>query len=368
MKHSESCQQISYIAPGAPARRRPASGNEPPFRYELGFTPNWYRASLGINFGERWHTDPEYRRETILSMRGELKRRFPGTTIGGIDRPDKPLDVLTGTFGSSLIAGIYGIPIVYAENNWPTNAHQFLTPDEIDNLEPPDLEKNHLFQNLMEQVEWIASKEGYVEGYINWQGVLNNAQRIRGQELFYDMFAAPERCNHLFECICSTIIDAAGRLHERQLKSGVEINFFTISNCLVNMVSPDIYRELLLPFDKKIQEAFGQLSVHNCSWNANPYVEYYASIPNLGYIDMGIESDLTRARNLFPDARRALMYTPMDLVNKSLEQIRKDLEKIAGDFAPCDIIVADIDLGTPDERVIDFIKLCEDIGTKLRQQ
>jgi len=79
---------------------------------------------------------------------------------------------------------------------------------------------------------------------------------------------------------------------------------------------------------------------------------------------MGQESDLIRTRKLFPHARRAIMYTPMDIANKSLADIRADLERIARDYGPCDIVAADIEAGTPDGRIIDFIHLCEGIGEK----
>src|SRR5574340_1034184 len=102
---------ISYIAPGAPATRRPAPGDEPFLRPEVGFTPRWYREALGIDFGRRWHTEVRYRRETVLAMRHELRRRFPGTRIGGIDRPEAPLDLLTGAFGTCTVAAIFGLPI-----------------------------------------------------------------------------------------------------------------------------------------------------------------------------------------------------------------------------------------------------------------
>ena len=90
-------QLFSYIAPAAPGTRRPAQGDEAFVRPEIGFAPSWYRQCLDIDFGERWHTDVAYRRETVLLMRAELKRRFPGTRIGGIDRPDRPLDLSAAT-------------------------------------------------------------------------------------------------------------------------------------------------------------------------------------------------------------------------------------------------------------------------------
>jgi len=354
-------QLISYIAPGAPATRRPATGDEPCLRPEVGFTPLWYRCALGIDFGERWHTDPAYRRDTVVAMRAELARRFPGTRIGGIDRSDPP-DLLTGTFGACGVAAIYGIPILYATDNWPNCEHRYLNDEAMDALVPPDLDRNAFFGDLMRQVNWIADHEGRAEGFLNWQGVLNNAYRLRGEQLFCDMLEAPDRARHLFACVAATMLDAAGRLHARQRDTGVHVDFFTVSNCLVNMVSPEQYRDLLLPFDQRIAEAYGCIGIHNCAWTADPYLVHYAAVPHLAYIDMGKDSDLPRARASFPHARRAIMYTPMDLANKSLETIREDVQRMVRDYAPCDLVLADIEAGTPDERVRQILTVCDELN------
>lgn len=65
---SEIKQLVSYIAHAAPATRRPATGNEPFLRPEIGFTPRWYNDATGVTFDERWHTDPAYRRDSIVAM------------------------------------------------------------------------------------------------------------------------------------------------------------------------------------------------------------------------------------------------------------------------------------------------------------
>ncbi len=135
--------------------------------------------------------------------------------------------------------------------------------------------------------------------------------------------------------------------------------FVTVSNCLVNLVSPEIYRELLLPFDQKLAAVYGCIGIHNCAWNATPYLEAYSRVPGVGYIDMGIDSDLERARQLFPHARRALMYTPMDAMNKLSPKIEADFARVAQEYAPCDFIVADIDPGMPDARVREISRLAD---------
>lgn len=357
-------QLISYIAPAAPATRRPAKGDEPFLRPEIGFTPAWYRASNEIDFGERWHNDVDYRRETVLAMRAELRRRFPGTSIGGIDQPDSPLDLLTGVYGGTPVAAIFGLPIVYAANNWPNVEDRYLSLEEVAELEKPDLDTNPFFQGLIKQVDRIIEVEGCCKGFINWQGVINTAMRLRGQELLLDIYDEPGVCKHLFDVITEVMIEATQRLRARQRENGTDYRFMTVSNCSVNMISPQQYHDFLLPCDRRMAEAFDVIGVHNCAWNANPYLELYASLPNLGYVDMGIESDLSRARDLMPATRRSLMYTPMDLANKSEEALRADFERVARDYAPCDIVIADIEADTPDERVCFAIDLCAELSAE----
>lgn len=362
MAVGEVRQLVSYVAPSAPATRRPARGDEPFLRPEIGFTPKWYHEALGIDFGERWHTDPAYRRDTIVSMGRELKRRFGSTNIGWIDDPDEPTDVLTGAFGACCVPAIYGIPIQYSADNWPSSAHQYLSAQDVAVLEPPDLDSDPFFGALMQQIEWIARANGRIEGFINWQGVLNTAYRLRGEDIFVDMALEPARARHVFECVTATMIDGAQRLYARQRDSGVDVRHFTVSNCLVNMVSSEQYRDFLLPFDRQIAGAFGPMGIHNCAWNADPYNPHYAAIPNVAYIDMGLDSDLLMAKKLFPDARRALMYTPTDLARKTLVEIREDLRRIAREYAPCDIVFADVEWDTPDDRVLHIVELCEQLS------
>jgi len=358
-------QLVSYIAPGAPATRRPAVGDEPFLRPEIGFTVRWYHEALGIDFGARWHTDPAYRRDALTAMGRELKRRFPGLNIGWVADPDHPLDLLTGAFGGCVVAAIYGVPIVYSRDNWPDTAHQCLSDEEVDRLEPPDLDTNPFFLGVMDQVEWIARECERVEGYLNWQGVLNNAFRIRGEEIFADLAQEPRRARHLFACIAATMTEGMRRLYARQRRSGVAVRHCTVSNCLVNMVSPRIYAGLLFPFDQRLAETFGLIGIHNCAWKADAYLGDYARAKNVAYIDMGLDSNLARAKRLFPDARRALMYTPMDVAAKPLETIRADLERIAAEYAACDVVFADIESGTSDERIRAVATMCDEISREV---
>ena len=359
-------QLISYIAHAAPATRRPAQGDEPFIRPEIGFTPRWYHEALGLDFGEAWHTDPAYRADTILAMARETDQRIGRRAdLGILQSTDNPVDLLTGTFGALLVPGLFGVPIWYQSTEWPWSEHgQHLTDDELDALQPADFDDNLFWDAFMQQLDWIEKHTGRIEGFINWQGMVNTAYRLRGEALFTDMISAPERVHRLFDCVAETMIEGIQRLYGRQKESGVEYNHVTISNCLVNMLSPRHYQRLVLPYDRRLAEAFSMIGIHNCAWNADPYVPHYVTLPNVAYIDMGLESDLIAAKAAFPNARRALMYTPMDVAHKSDEALAKDLNRIAREYGPCDLVCADIDIDTPDARIHQIFDLCETISQK----
>lgn len=359
-------QLISYIALAAPATRRPATGREAYLRPEFGFTPAWYKraCNVDIDFGKRWHTDPAYRAETVVVMARETRRRFgPDARIGPLQDADNPTDLITGVFGALFVPGLYGIPIHWKNDDWPwceLGAH--LTDEQIRTLEPPVLDNNPFWAAFMQQLDWIDRHVERLDGFINWQSVINTGYRLRGERLFLDMSMDAGLVRHLFDCIVETMIDGARRLYARQAHSGVTHTHFTVSNCLVNMLSPEYYRRFILPYDLRIAGQFSSLGVHNCAWNANPYLADYATIPRVSYIDMGLESDLVKAKELFPDARRALMYTPMDLARKSSSELAHDLEHIARAYGPCDLVCADIDSLVPDERVLEVLDLCRTLS------
>ena len=352
-----------YIALSAPPTRAPVNGTETFMRPEAGFNPSWFHKYCGVDFSQRWHSDPDYRLQCHRLMSDEIRRRFPGRNIGGVNDSEPP-DLLTGVYGSAVVPAIFGQSIKYFDDKWPAPHGKPLTDAEADLLSPPDLENNEFFQGILKQLDRIEWLTGAARGYLNWQGVLNTAFRLRGEKVFMDLVDMPERAHHIFECVATTMIDGIKKLHQRQRQAGVDDKFATISNCVVNMISSAHYEEHLLPFDLKIRAEFENFGIHNCAWVVDPYMEAYAAASKLGYIDMGITSDLKKAKRLFPDARRNILYTSMDLANKSEDQIRDDFEKIATQLAPCDVGLPDIEVDVSDERIMFAMDLCEEFSSK----
>ena len=92
----------------------------------------------------------------------------------------------------------------------------------------------------------------------------------------------------------------------------------------VNIISPQIYRDFLFSYDKKIAENFERFGMHTCNWDITPYLEEIKKLPKVGYLDMGIMFDMKKFKKMFPEASRVVMYPPVRLQEASLNELKKD--------------------------------------------
>jgi hypothetical protein len=351
-------QLRNHIPISGPARREPADGTESSMRVSLGFEPKWYTQRCGVDFSERWHTDPIYRHDTLVAMKTELHRAFPSVEYWDVNRTDETWTI-SGVYGSYFIAQVFGCELEYASDRWPQVIRRpSLSLAELANLKLDDPLNAPIVADLVRQMDIIERASGKVHGYLSWQGVLNNAFNICGQDIFTAMVETPELAHRFFALITDAMIALAKCVQERQRQSGFYIDQLDVSNCVMNLISPRMYREFILPHDKKIAEQFEYFGVHTCNWNVNPYLPVLRELPKMGYLDMGIPSDLRRARELFPDTRRAVMYSPVKLQDASLDEIKKDMRQIRDELSPCDIVMADIQWTTPDSRVNELLDIC----------
>jgi hypothetical protein len=354
----------NHIPIGAPARREPFVGDEPDLRVSLGFSPSWFNERLGIDFSAKWHLDPVYRYGTLLKMKQELHRAFPmipyfrASMENGIERT---CATLSGVHGIMLIPMLYGVEPLYRANRWPdAGGRMYIEKAQLEHLEPFDLRAHPVIAQLLEQMDIIAERWGQIQGYLNYQGVLNVAVKVRGGELFLDMYDDPDFAHFFFDHIARTIEGVSELVQERQRSSGFYVNQLSMSNCVINMISPRQYEEFILRHDLRLSEGYERFGIHTCNWDATPYVDALRQIVKMGYLDTGMMADLKRLKEMFPDARRAVLYGPVELETKALAEIRVDMERIATEYAPCDIVMADVESTTPDSRILDFLRIVEE--------
>mgnify|MGYP001037765673 CR=1 FL=1 len=357
-------QLRSHIPISAPARREPTDGTESPMRVVLGFEPAWFHKRCEVDVSERWHKDPYYRYQTLKRMKAELVKAFPSVSYWDLSY-EEDLATISGCYGAYVIPQVFGLPLLYAPDRWPlVDPEKKLSIEEIENLDIEKLLQGPFVEELFHQMDVIESEWGKIHGYLNWQGILNNAFHLRGQEIFTDTYERPDFVNQFLSLICEVMIRLATRAQERQRRSGFYVNQFSVSNCVVNMISPEMYRKFVFPHDRRIALSFERFGVHTCNWNITPYLEVLKELPNLGYLDMGMMSDMMKVKEMFPETRRAVMYSPVILQDAPLETIRSDMEKILQELSPCDIVMADIQATTPDERVRELLETCRGLESE----
>ncbi len=352
-------QLRNHIPLSGPATREACDGTESRLRVSLGFTPLWYRDRLGIDFGEKWHNDPEYRYNSLIEMKEYLHKHFPSIpyfTPVYKDGIEPTCATISGVYGILLISMIYGAKPVYAKDSWP-DAKPIFSLEDIQNLPAIDLDTNETFQKLWSQMEEISLRWGTIHGYLNYQGVINIATKLRGSELFLDMLDEPETVKAFFRHIADTIFQVSKRVQKRQRESGFEVDLLSMSNCTVSMISPDQYEEFLLPLDRELSTHYSRFGIHTCNWVADPYLDGIRKIEKVGYLDTGVNSDLPRIKNMFPDTRRALLLTPGEFESADIGELKTLVSRINREYAPCDIVLADIESTTDDSRIQEFLDL-----------
>lgn len=356
-----SGQLRNHIPLAGPATREPCDGTEGRLRVSLGFTPRWYHDRLGIDFGEIWHTDPVYRYESLVTMKEYLHAHFPSVPYftpryeNGIE---PACATISGVYGILLIPMIYGAEPLYASDAWP-DAKPILTLDDIRNLPPPSvtLDANNTLLQLEGQMEIISEKWGPVHGYLNYQGIINIAAKLRGSELFLDMLDEPETVKNFFRHIAGTIEQVSKKVQRRQRESGFFVDLLSMSNCTVSMISPQQYEEFILPLDMHLSTQYQRFGIHTCNWVADPYLDSLRKIDKMGYLDTGIRSNLTRIKRMFPETRRALLLTPGEVEAMSDAELSAAVKRINLEYAPCDIVLADVETTMPDERINEFLAI-----------
>jgi hypothetical protein len=273
---------------------------------------------------------------------------------------------INGIYGSLLISAVYGQEIHYYKDNWPqVDTSRHYTKEQLLAVPPFDPETNPAFRALWTQMDLIAAKWGKIAGYLNYfQGVLNNAMRLRGQDIFFDIEDDPDFVKWLLNHIYETTLAVTRLVQQRQRESGFPIDQFSSSNCVVNMISPEMYEEFVLPFDMKYAAEFSRYGIHTCNWDATPYLTRMRKIEKMGYLDMGMDTDMAKAKELFPDARRAVLYSPVKIENLPLDKIRADFEKIRSDLGPCDIILADVETTVPNEKIQAVVAAADSIAER----
>ena len=172
------------------------------------FLPSWWHRGHGVDFGERWVFDPDYRTETLRFMERTVHERLPGLDIGSAD----PQPVVTmPDFGNAITPAFAGCRVEYPVDNYPWSHH--LERARVPGLRVPAR------PGTRSRTRRSCGRPGTSSAKLGLaapprlppRGVQNDAVLIRGIEFFEDAVVDPPACRRLLDFsagILSAVIEA----------------------------------------------------------------------------------------------------------------------------------------------------------------
>lgn len=184
--------------------------------------------------------------------------------------------------GTGTLVPSFGIPLNSELGNTPSHT---LTFNEILALPDPDPGTSGLMLEMRAKIEFVKKTlspgNGLYIGEPDMQGPFNIAHAVAGEEILTGPYLEPEQFHAVMAKVTELWIQSLKNLRKwigPEWLYPVQKQVVRIAECSVNLVSPEIYKEFILPYDLKIVHAFKQaLLIHTCS---GPHV-FHATLDNL---------------------------------------------------------------------------------------
>jgi hypothetical protein len=326
---------------------------------EVIFNPNWWFQNYGISFDESFYLDREKRIANDVAMRRALYERFG---FGEAHPRPRPIIGSQHIAGGFVLPGLLGVEIRFSQREaaWPVPIN--LPRDRIMALRVPDIRTAWPMNRLVADMDALERQFGSVVADVNTAGVFNTALELRGQQLFMDLLDDVELVEHLFAVVAETEMAVAEYFRTRTGTTSVAVNrsivnvdakIFIEGNCSVQMISPALYQQRLLPWHCRLARRLAPFGMHHCGDNLHFFASAYAETHAVFY-DVGWGSDVAQCSATLPDAFLNLRLNPVRLLSCTADEVRQDalgLLKAAGRNSRVGLCCINMDFGTPDENI-----------------
>jgi len=317
------------------------------------FTQKWWAVNYGLNFSQRYYTDPIWRVACHQEMQDILLRELP-------DVPSRcfvllPAGVGVGLQPVNILMGVCGSTISYPENQDPWAQGPILhTEEEIDAFEPPDLEGSAFLADMVGQFDRLAQEyppaeiEAYGQGNnVTLHSSLVCAHKLAGEEVFVLMHKRPD--------LMRTFLTKLTALNEALIdfwacKRGARIDDITIGDCSATLLSPGLYRQFSLPCNgHTIQRYNVPYGIHSCGPSTH-VLDSLVGTPGAAWCEVGWyaqsgHTDLAKARQILIERgcpKIRVLLNPGDVIQWDEREMRDIVGRIVETVQPLDLVVRSI--------------------------
>jgi hypothetical protein len=328
---------------------------------ELVFSPQWWNKQTGMTFDRDFFFHPARRVEDERKMEQYLYEKWGRYGLGrdhGAERPEAGAVHLAAGY---LLSEMAGCKIDYREAAPPDINCLFM--DKLDTSPIEKAFESSAFKAFYKMRENLKTKYGYVTGDVNWSGILNLALDLRGQEFFIDLLENQEESRQFISKLAGMIEQFTDDMQSNTNSTSVSVNrtvshferpILLHSECSLTMVSEDMYREYLLPYDIKWSGKNVPFGIHYCGKDPHRFAKAFSEIPKLAFLDLGYGGDVAMIRSHLPHTFLNLRLSPVELARVSAGEVKETIRSLvrqSGDLRLTGLCCINIDDTVKDENV-----------------
>jgi Uroporphyrinogen decarboxylase (URO-D) len=307
----------------------------------------WMHQALGVAFDRDYYFDPAKRHAIDDQCNAYATREFPGmglfyseANLGRLRYWDNS-QVLIGGIQPNMILGLLlGADFVPADDRDADITPGCLAGRDPADFPPPESLLDHnLVTQFDEQIAQVQSGQGQplrpipplfwdASGRAAIHGVLTSAQKLIGEAVFLDMMTEPKRCMQIMEWIADAYVVLCRHFAR---SADMPITDVHVGECSCCMVGPELVERFTVPVTSRIGQALGPVRLHSCGPSTH-LLKAFAQIENLGALDLGGETSISKAREIFgPQMPISIAPLPCDMSAESTTPILDWARKILAD-------------------------------------
>ena len=300
----------------------------------------WMARALGVRFDRDYYFDPERRYAIDCECNEYAAAQFPGmrlfyseSNLGQIDYWDQNQIQIGGIQPNMILGMLLGadfIPYDCYDADITPITPGCLSGKDLDDLPEPESLLGHemikLFDEQIRRIQGDFQKRlrpippffWDTSGRAAIHGAMTSAQKFLGETFFMDMIAEPQLCQEIMGWISEAYIVLCRHFSDI---ADLPITSVHVGECSSCMVSPELIEKFVVPVTSKIGEQLGPVRLHSCGPSTN-YLQAFLKITNLSSLDLGGETSIKRARQIFgKDMLISVAPLPRDMSNESTESI-----------------------------------------------
>jgi len=320
----------------------------------INFMPSWWHAKHGIDFGEKYIFDPDYRVETVRYKWAAINKLYPELNVGD---PDPKPQVIPVDFHNSLGPAAMGCEVIYPVDNYPISKPA--KKGAAERLRAPaDIEDTFPYNEMIRQVKYLNGKLGQdKKPFIFKNGILNDAILIFGDGLFLDLYDDNEAASRAMGLSLELGYRVFGYNFRQKSMPGI----MPLCNCTAQLIGPGLYESAQLGYDQKIAEYLicngAGIMIHHCG-DFDGFIDLYKKLPKPAAVQIGHKSNARMALDAFPDAQVDYCYSTPWLIAAAAGDVRDHtrmlMEGTRGDWHRLSISIGDLDVTIPESYVMEI--------------